>query len=62
MLSFFNKDYFSYLNKTDKNFDRINGRIDRGDYRFLWNTKSPLAAMINEPRIVLIEGVSPKIR
>ena len=36
--------------------------IVRKNYRFLWNTKRPLEAMINEPRIVLIEGVSPKIR
>jgi len=46
----------------DKISDRISGLIDSGDYRFLWNTKRPLAAMSNEPRIVLIEGVSPKIR
>ena len=55
-------DYLNYLNIIDGPLERNDGWIDSEDYRFLWNTKRPLAAMSNEPRIVLIEGVSPKIR
>ena len=61
-MNFFNLDYLNYLNIIDEPLERNDGWIDREDYRFLWNTKRPLEAMINEPRIVLIEGVSPKIR